>query len=121
MPRLSSITLLTILCTTILIIRGPFLLAEIEVNQVINIGPIKVVDMTHSIQNNIPIFFNIFHGVETVATVEEYGYYMNSLSMTEHTSTHMDAPAHFVEGRWTIDQIPLSNLMGRALIMDMIS
>ena len=42
-------------------------------------------------------------------------------SSAEHGGTHLDAPIHFAEGRWTTDQIPLSALMGPAAVVDVTS
>jgi kynurenine formamidase len=39
-------------------------------------------------------------------------------SSAEHGGTHLDAPIHFAEGRWTNDQIPVSALMGPAAVVD---
>jgi kynurenine formamidase len=36
----------------------------------------------------------------------------------EHGGTHLDAPIHFAEGRRTSDQIPLSGLIGPAVVVD---
>lgn len=36
----------------------------------------------------------------------------------EHGGTHLDAPVHFAEGGWTADQIPLSSLIGPAVVLD---
>ena len=36
----------------------------------------------------------------------------------EHGGTHLDAPIHFAEGRLTTDQIPLSDLVGPAAVVD---
>jgi kynurenine formamidase len=38
-------------------------------------------------------------------------------SSAEHGGTHLGAPIHFAEGRWTNDQIPLSALMGPAAVV----
>jgi kynurenine formamidase len=39
-------------------------------------------------------------------------------SASEHGGTHLDAPIHFTEGRQTLDQIPLSRLVGPAMVID---
>lgn len=36
----------------------------------------------------------------------------------EHGGTHLDAPIHFAEGGWTNDQVPLSGLIGPAVVVD---
>src|SRR5881394_1661919 len=45
-----------------------------------------------------------------------YYYAANNFSAAEHGGTHLDAPVHFAEGRHTTDQIPLSQLMGPAIV-----
>ncbi|HTM06308.1 MAG TPA: cyclase family protein [Patescibacteria group bacterium] len=42
----------------------------------------------------------------------------STLQMHAHTGTHVDAPAHFIEGGKTIDQIPLDFLCGPTLVID---
>lgn len=39
-------------------------------------------------------------------------------SGAEHGGTHLDAPIHFAEGRHTSDEIPLENLIGPAVVVD---
>jgi kynurenine formamidase len=52
--------------------------------------------------------------------VTEQGYYYaaNKFSTAEHGGTHIDAPVHFAKGKHTVDQIPLEQLMGAAIIID---
>lgn len=38
-----------------------------------------------------------------------------------HTGTHVDAPAHFVEGATTIESVPLDVLVGPAVVLDLTS
>lgn len=40
------------------------------------------------------------------------------LELGAHTGTHLDAPAHFVEGGATLDQIPLERFFCRAQVID---
>jgi kynurenine formamidase len=48
------------------------------------------------------------------------GYYYSAykISAPEHGGTHLDAPVHFAEGKKTVDQIPLENLIGQAVKID---
>lgn len=39
-------------------------------------------------------------------------------SAAEHGGTHLDAPIHFAEGKVTADQLPLTALMGPAVVID---
>jgi arylformamidase len=43
---------------------------------------------------------------------------LSSYLMTAHAGTHVDAPLHFVAKGASIDQVPLSTLMGRAQVID---
>jgi kynurenine formamidase len=47
-----------------------------------------------------------------------YYYAANNFSAAEHGGTHLDAPVHFAEGKWTTDQIPLDRLVGEAVVVD---
>ncbi|NJF24905.1 cyclase family protein [Thermococcus sp. Bubb.Bath] len=47
------------------------------------------------------------------------GYYMNVLKMGEHTGTHVDAPAHFIPGGKTIDEMPLESFIGEGIVLDL--
>ena len=48
------------------------------------------------------------------------GFYYEAFSFcaAEHGGTHLDAPVHFAKGRWTADEIPLDNLCGDAVVID---
>jgi len=50
----------------------------------------------------------------------EQGYYYSAYSFctAEHGGTHIDAPVHFAEGRHTVDEIPLEQLIGDAVVVD---
>src|SRR5436190_3744209 len=48
------------------------------------------------------------------------GYYYSAynFSAAEHGGTHIDAPVHFAEGRKTVDQLPLEQLIAEAIKID---
>lgn len=48
------------------------------------------------------------------------GFYYSAFNFcaAEHGGTHLDAPLHFAAGKWSTDQIPLENLTGDALVVD---
>lgn len=50
----------------------------------------------------------------------EKGYFYSAYrySAAEHGGTHLDSPVHFAKGRYTVDQLPLEQLMGRAIVVD---
>ena len=41
------------------------------------------------------------------------------LRMGAHTATHVDAPAHFIEGASRVEMMPLDVLVGEALVLEM--
>jgi len=55
--------------------------------------------------------------------VTDKGYYYSAYrySAAEHGGTHLDAPVHFAKGRNTVDQIPLEQLIGSGLVIDVTS
>jgi len=52
--------------------------------------------------------------------VTDKGYFYSAYrySAAEHGGTHLDSPVHFAKGHNTIDQIPLEQLMGSAIVID---
>jgi kynurenine formamidase len=50
-----------------------------------------------------------------------YWYAANSFRAAEHGGTHLDAPIHFAEGKRTAAEIPLDDLMGPAVVVDVSS
>lgn len=43
---------------------------------------------------------------------------LSLLSMSSHSGTHVDAPAHFIKGGRTVDKINFENLMGTASVVE---
>jgi len=83
----------------------------------------KIIDVSLDISNETISFpgdpkvevkrvFDITKG--DIATVSK-------LSLSSHTATHIDAPAHFIKGGLTVDKIPLEHLMGKVKIFDKIT
>lgn len=59
--------------------------------------------------------------LDTVAAgINDKGYYYSAYQFcaAEHGGTHIDAPIHFAEGHNTVDQIPLTRLIGPAIKID---
>jgi kynurenine formamidase len=49
-----------------------------------------------------------------------YYYEAHRFSAAEHGGTHLDAPIHFYEGRNTVDRIPLEQLVGPGIVVDVV-
>jgi kynurenine formamidase len=61
-----------------------------------------------------------FHLEKDFEGITEQGYYYSAYrySAAEHGGTHIDAPVHFAKGRNTVDEIPLAQLMGPGIVID---
>jgi len=80
-----------------------------------------VVDLTHAINENVPTYGlaeQSAYQVKTVATIEKDKYFARNISLPEHFGTHIDAPAHFARGMWTVDQIPPERLIAPLVVLD---
>lgn len=53
-----------------------------------------------------------------MATIEKDGYFARDFSLPEHFGTHIDAPAHFASGAWTVDAIPLNRMVAPLVVLD---
>lgn len=64
-----------------------------------------------------------FHLEKDFEGVTEKGYFYSAYkySAAEHGGTHIDAPVHFAKGHNSVDQIPLEQLMGSAVVIDVTS
>ena len=51
-------------------------------------------------------------------TDQGYYYAANQFFTAEHGGTHLDAPIHFAKGRHTVDEIPIEQLIGHGVLID---
>jgi len=82
----------------------------------------KLVDMTY------PFSAETLHwptakpfNLETVnegRTPQGFWYSSYNYSGSEHVGTHLDAPFHFAEGKWTTEKIPLAQTIGAGVVID---
>jgi kynurenine formamidase len=80
-----------------------------------------VVDLTHSISEKDPNWEGTAESpykVKPLASFEKQGYFTRYISLPEHFATHIDAPAHFAQGVWTVDQIPPQRLVAPLVVID---
>jgi kynurenine formamidase len=79
----------------------------------------RVVDLTHILGLNMPLFpGNDPVRIDVIRTFEKDGYYANRLDLAEHSGTHMDAPAHFDPGGTPVHEIPAAQLVGPLAVID---
>jgi kynurenine formamidase len=86
---------------------------------VTSISVSSVVDLTHVMTPETPVWpGNEAFSHEIVRDYGEHGFYAQSLTYWEHTGTHLDAPAHFVEGADTAEVLPVANFLAPLVIID---
>ncbi len=80
-----------------------------------------VVDLTHDLNDHSPNWDGTdkspFHAKQT-GQHEHDGYYSRTFATQEHYGTHLDAPAHFARGMWTVDQIPAERLVRPLVVLN---
>ena len=82
----------------------------------------KIVDLTYSFSaasHHWPTA-KPFHFERVAEGRTPGGYWYSSYNYggSEHVGTHLDAPFHFAEGKWTTEQIPLAQLIGPGVVID---
>jgi kynurenine formamidase len=80
-----------------------------------------IVDLTHTVSEKTPNWEGTAESpyrAKQVTSFEKDGYFARSISLPEHFGTHIDAPAHFAPGVWTVDQIPPQRLMAPLVVVD---
>jgi kynurenine formamidase len=83
-------------------------------------GKTRVLDLSYAINDKLVPWpgDEKFFEATVNASVEKNGYFTRSFWMLEHYGTHLDAPAHFPPGKTTVDQIPVKQLFGPAVVID---
>jgi kynurenine formamidase len=79
----------------------------------------RVVDLGHALAASDPSWDGSpAFARQVVATFEKDGYAAGRIDVEEHFGTHLDAPAHFSAGGWTVDAIPAERLVRPAVVID---
>ncbi len=80
----------------------------------------KIVDLTHSISPNMPVYPGTEPPVfATGCSIDDTGFLERRITLSSHTGTHMDAPAHLIKGGKTLDQLSMEHFYGRALLVNL--
>lgn len=79
----------------------------------------KIIDLTHTITENMPVYPGTDQpSLKIICNHENDGFKETSLTMASHTGTHMDAPNHIFADRTTLDNLPVEQFIGSALVID---
>jgi kynurenine formamidase len=98
-----------------------FLFAQHHTTSLRTAGFTRVADLTHELGPDTPNYEPTTKPVfqaKDIATVDKAGYFAREITLPEHFGTHIDAPAHFVQGLWTVDQIPVERLVAPLVVLD---
>lgn len=78
----------------------------------------QAVDLTHPMHDDMAFWPGGVPFKKEVLVDYDQGYLLHKFEMGENTGTHVDAPAHFVEGNRAIDELSLSELIVPAVVID---
>ncbi|MDF2838681.1 MAG: cyclase family protein [Evtepia sp.] len=79
----------------------------------------KIIDLTHFISEDMPVYPGT-EGPQFIPanSYEIDGFKETLMTMYTHTGTHMDPPAHLFSGRTTLDQFPITQFVGKGLVIN---
>lgn len=80
----------------------------------------RMLDLSQELYHNCPVL-PVFDPpkVELLKVGPRDGWLVEQITMNLHTATHMDAPAHMVHFRKTLDTIPVDQFQGKALYISL--
>lgn len=82
----------------------------------------EIIDLTHAFSDETVYWVTAkefeLNVVSKGQTDKGYYYSANNFATAEHGGTHIDAPIHFSENSQPVDEIPLENLIGPAIKID---
>ncbi len=78
----------------------------------------KIIDLTHIIDEKMPVF----PGTEPPkiiqkTTIKKDGFAEKLFTMYSHTGTHIDAPAHMIEGGNSLSDFSVEKFIGRGIVI----
>ena len=92
---------------------------SVEVSATNPLGVSKVVDLSHTIDPDIPLWpGDPKMTFDVVANFNDDGYYLREFSIGEHSATHMNAPNSFHDGAEGIDEYGPADLIRPAVVID---
>lgn len=72
------------------------------------------IDLSHRLNNDTPVYPGDAEIKITIADAfEQNGYLGHNLELGTHSGTHIDAPAHMIEGGKTLDKFGVESFVGR--------
>ncbi len=78
----------------------------------------KVVDLTHALHKDMPFWPGTAPFVIERLADYDKGYRMHRFSLWENIGTHVDAPAHFIEGKQSVNELGLNDLVAPVVVIN---
>ncbi len=79
----------------------------------------RIVDLTHTVSADMPVYPGTEQPVFLTRNChEEAGFLEKKITLSSHTGTHVDAPAHLVKDAETLDSLAIDHFHGRALMVN---
>lgn len=81
-------------------------------------------DLTKPLDNNLDIYTSADYvdppfECHDWAGITQQGFRVARLTLGTQTGTHIDAPAHFLDGGATLEALPVDRMMGRYMLLDL--
>ncbi|WP_372715152.1 cyclase family protein, partial [Ilyobacter sp.] len=79
----------------------------------------KVIDLTHKITGDMPMFpGSESPKFESIGVLEKDGFEEKKITIYSHTGTHMDAPRHIIPGGKGLDDFSADKFLGKGVVVD---
>jgi kynurenine formamidase len=78
----------------------------------------RVVDLSHRMQDGMAAWPGSVPFKLTRVSDHDAGYRAHEMQMGDGVGTHLDAPSHFVEGKRSIHEIPVEELVAPVVVID---
>lgn len=79
----------------------------------------KIIDLTHTIEEEMPVYPGTERPkIKEACTLEKDGFREAYLQFYSHTGTHMDAPGHMIKSGLYLDDFPIEQFVGKALVLE---
>lgn len=80
---------------------------------------LSILDLTHLLTEDMPVYPGTPQPMfKDDFTLEKDGFREKKLEMYGHMGTHIDAPAHILKAGKTLDELPITQFLGKAYIFD---
>ena len=79
----------------------------------------QILDLSHTITSDMPLWPGTPHPeFSPLATIADDGYAEQSICVSSHTGTHLDAPCHIIDGGLSLDRFEAGRFYGRGVVID---